>query len=651
MTNNLTLRSLTLVLLLFLGYALYAASKLATANPVAAKENKEVPYLTPQAQRLSLIQVSEEQGQSAEQVQEVHILRPVDEFPEPVGVIEPVTENITLKETSKEEIYTLTPVATPSSQQTSILTEPQITPQQTIFPENSFLQEEEKVTATQSTLPHNNEEIASIPSSSSAFLGNTEVIEKVPCSTFTTFTKFVSRGEVEGESYHCGYIRVPEKHDSPDSPTIKLGYVILRSTASNPSPVPLLMIQGGPGGSSIELVAAYAFWGSSPALATVRSQRDIVAIDYRGSTYALPRLICSNPQPMILHRATEPNVDDVQVKQEVLKACFDSWQKRGVDLAAFNSVEIANDYALALPALGYPQAHVYGGSYGSIAAQYLMRDYPELLYSVVLDAPVAPYLHWPLNTPQAANDAFEHLFENCKADISCQRNYPNLEKVFTDTVDKLNAQPVALTLNIQGQRQEARLNGDLWVQGLYELMYRDPKQVLSNIFRTSTGDYNAAGKVLVDIITYKSIFSPPQETFVVNSGLYISVTCADEFTFTDADWDFTGLVPQIAKPIAEYLDNDLPELCSAWPVPLLAERLKEPVVSDIPTLVFSAKFDPVTPPIYAEKIASHLSKAQLYISSTDGHSVLNNPCAWQIINVFLDNSSNPPNSNCFEASR
>ena len=645
MTNSLVLRFFLFILLFFLGCTPNANGTTTKANSqenTSSQETKIVEPLQPSQETLLAIEISEKEDS------EVHTLQLVNEPPETVGIMKPVLED----KTTAEEVHVLVPITTshstqqvesPSETQNAYV-EPKL-PVQRSIPENNSAD----ISPESAIFP--NYEEANIAPNSTSLEGNAEITEDVPCTTFPTFTKFVSRGEVEGKSYHCGYIHVPEEHDNLSSPTLKLGYIILKSTSNNPSPIPFLMIQGGPGGSSIELVAAYAFWGSNPALATVRSQRDIIAIDYRGSTYSLPRLICPTPQSMILHRATSPNVDDVHVKKQTLQACFSSWQQRGVNLSAFNSIEIANDYALALTALGYPQVHVYGGSYGSIAAQYIMRDYPELLHSVILDAPVAPYLHWPLNTPQAANSAFKHLFENCKADINCQQNYPDLEKVFITTVDKLNEQPVSLTLTINGQKQEAKLNGDLWVQGLYELMYRNPGQVRSNIFRTSIGDYSAASNILADIVAYKSIFSPPEETFVVSSGLYMSVTCADEFTFTDADWDFTGLIPQVARPVTEYLDNDLPELCSAWPVPLLDKRLKEPVISDIPTLVFSAKFDPVTPPAYAEKIVENLSRAHLYISSTDGHSVLNNSCTWQIINDFLNNPFNLPNNNCFEVIR
>ena len=649
MKSSLILRSFILILLFFLGCAPNAnstANKATSKETPSSQESKIAKPLQPSQETLSAIEILEQEGQEI-QGSEIPILRPVTDLPEAEGIMEPV---IAEDKTSFPETNILGPVtenpspqllpSTSEKQKQNTNVEAQAPTQQDISLEN-YLPD----ISPESTLRPNNEGAATIPNSS-ILQNSAEVIEDVPCSTFTTLARFVSRGEVEGKSYYCGYIHVPEEHSNPDSSTLKLGYVILKSTSSNPSPIPLLMIQGGPGGSSIELAAAYAFWGSRPALATVRSQRDVVAIDYRGSTYSIPRLICPTPEPMILHRATNPNVDDIDVKQKVLQDCFNSWQERGVNLAAFNSIEITNDYALALSVLGYEQVHVYGGSYGTIAAQYLMRDYSELLHSVILDAPVAPYLHWPLNTPQAANNAFKNLFENCKADIRCQQNYPDLEEVFIATVDKLNEQPVSITLDIHNQRQEAKLNGDLWVQGLYELMYRDPKQVRSNIFRISQGDYNAAAKVLADIVTYQSIFSPPEEAFVVSSGLYISVTCADEFTFDDTDWDFTGLIPQVARPIAEYLDNDLPELCSAWPVPLLDKRLKEPVTSDIPTLVFSAKFDPVTPPIYAEAIASELPRSYLHISSTDGHSVLNNPCAWRIINDFLSNPLNSPNGSC-----
>src|SRR5262245_39165083 len=59
-------------------------------------------------------------------------------------------------------------------------------------------------------------------------------------------------GFAPGPDFVCGYLTVPEQHSRPDGPTIALGVVILKSNGPSPRPDPLVMAQGGPGGSTIE---------------------------------------------------------------------------------------------------------------------------------------------------------------------------------------------------------------------------------------------------------------------------------------------------------------------------------------------------------------------------------------------------------------
>ncbi len=49
----------------------------------------------------------------------------------------------------------------------------------------------------------------------------------------------------------CGWLTVPAQHGQPDGSTLRLAVGIVRSQAEQVQPDPLVMLQGGPGGSSI----------------------------------------------------------------------------------------------------------------------------------------------------------------------------------------------------------------------------------------------------------------------------------------------------------------------------------------------------------------------------------------------------------------
>ena len=55
-----------------------------------------------------------------------------------------------------------------------------------------------------------------------------------------------------GEDVVCGYLVVPEMYAHPDGPTIRLAVIILKSSAGNPAPDPMVLNQGGPGGGTID---------------------------------------------------------------------------------------------------------------------------------------------------------------------------------------------------------------------------------------------------------------------------------------------------------------------------------------------------------------------------------------------------------------
>jgi hypothetical protein len=58
-------------------------------------------------------------------------------------------------------------------------------------------------------------------------------------------------GEIEGRTYDCGVVTVPENYDAPNGRTIELAYMRLRSSSPTPTADPLVYLAGGPGGSSI----------------------------------------------------------------------------------------------------------------------------------------------------------------------------------------------------------------------------------------------------------------------------------------------------------------------------------------------------------------------------------------------------------------
>ncbi|NJN99513.1 MAG: alpha/beta hydrolase [Anaerolineales bacterium] len=245
----------------------------------------------------------------------------------------------------------------------------------------------------------------------------TAAFESTECTFEFPIAQYLSPGSL---GFKCGYVTVPEQHRDPDGPTIRLAVAILPSTAENPAPDPLFMAQGGPGGSSLELFPLFML--NNP----IREERDIVIFDQRGTLYSEPNLLCPE-----LDKLTKETLEldlskeeGEKLSQEAYQACGDRLTGAGVNLSAYNSLENAADVNAVRAALGYEQINFYGVSYGTLLGLHTMRDFPEILRSVVLDAVVPAQGSFLNQTARSANRAFKEVIQLCADDSGCNAAIP-----------------------------------------------------------------------------------------------------------------------------------------------------------------------------------------------------------------------------------
>src|SRR5574341_1268967 len=93
-------------------------------------------------------------------------------------------------------------------------------------------------------------------------------------------------GEVEGKTFVCGYVDVPEFHADPTGKTIRLSVAIIKGRGAEKDP--LVMFTGGPGGNVFNLAPPMSSSMGTP----VWDYRDIVLMSERGSIGAAPELTC-----------------------------------------------------------------------------------------------------------------------------------------------------------------------------------------------------------------------------------------------------------------------------------------------------------------------------------------------------------------------
>ncbi len=440
-----------------------------------------------------------------------------------------------------------------------------------------------------------------------------------------------------GHDVDCGYLIAPEDHTKPDGKTIRLAVARFKSDAPQPKPDPIVYLEGGPGGSPLKAYVSQFDAIFGPLLA----DRDLIMFDQRGTGYSEPALSCPEikqlaldtlDQDLSLEKSNELN------KEAALK-CRDRLAKDGVDFELFNTAQNAADIDALRQALGLDQIDLYGTSYGTRLALTALRDHPQGIRSAIIDSVVPLQVDLFAQTPVNGAQALAKVFKACEADTTCNQNYPNLNQVFSDLKAQLDKQPAKfdVTLNT-GEKKEALLNGDSLVgtlfQGLYatSLIPSFPRM----IYDARDGKYDLlAGIIAANIAQLDDI----------SYGMYYSVHCQEEAPYTNVD-QMKAATRQYPD-FAVLGDTGTLAVCHDWKVPNAPAVENEPVSSDVPTLVFSGEFDPITPPAYGEAAAQTLSKSTFFLIPHAGHAAsVTEDCPRNILLAYLDDPAKKPDSAC-----
>ena len=442
----------------------------------------------------------------------------------------------------------------------------------------------------------------------------------------------------------CGYVSVPLRHGKADSPRIRLAVVLIPAAdQSNRKPDPLFLAQGGPGGSTIGGFAQVllADQAKRPVL-----NRDLVLWDQRGTYFSQPRLQCRETTKLPANAKPEQ-------EREALVQCGKRLQAEAGDLSAFNSLENARDADAIRAALGYEKFNFYGVSYGTELGQFLMRERPQHLRAVILDAVVPLGFSLVTDVPVVKQRVMQQFSSACRESESCNLAYPGLGDRYLALLDKLDKTPVALPAPggpllgkarpanspVSPQAEPDTMSGRDLDGALYQSIYsREAVPLVPYIIeRAEQGDYSFA-------INFVQLMQASRSDMA--DGMYMAVVCSEYGDTPDVALKFPGVIKRLADEAAED-GKQILEVCRNWGIGLLDKSLLEPVRSDIPTLLISGSFDPITPPAHAQRVASHLSRAQSVTFARGAHGqAFLLPCANQLISAFLDNPEAKQQAGC-----
>jgi pimeloyl-ACP methyl ester carboxylesterase len=451
-----------------------------------------------------------------------------------------------------------------------------------------------------------------------------------------------------GANVTCGYVMVPQDHQGDAQDTIRLYTAVYRSNSATPQPDPIIFLQGGPGGAIVNTLAmSYA-----PFIAPLTANRDLIVFDQRGTGLSEPALSC--PEYTALSEAIysgELSLEEIaEPSIEAIGACSARLQaEAGVNPAAYTSAQNAADVATIAAVLGYEQVNLYGGSYGTRLAQTVMRDYPALVRSAILDGVIPIELNLFEQQASKSQDALNRIFAACAADSACAEAYPDLEQVFADLMGNLAQDPLSVDLTLPGTGRDIdlTLTPEMFLSGLFfSFQVGDLAATIpQTIYQVRDGDVSGIRTALI---------IPFLIGDGINIGKFFAVNCHEEAYASsaealDASADAYPLVGGLVRLAFGGSGQALLDTCAAWGAQPFDAREVEALRSDIPSLLMSGEFDSATPPLWAEQVAANLSRSTSIVLPAKGHvESLRGGCPVAIASAFLDDPQTQPDTSCLD---
>jgi pimeloyl-ACP methyl ester carboxylesterase len=271
-----------------------------------------------------------------------------------------------------------------------------------------------------------------------------------------------------------------------------------------------------------------------------------------------------------------------------------------------------------------------------------MQAYPASLQAVILDSPVPPHFQSDLTTGLAINE----LIESCLSTPECADAYPELAIELRLVISRLNQHPVEIRSDRPGTEE-----GTTWlVDGDY---YSD---LLANTLRDSSV-LSLIPMVIHETASGRHAFIElPMQMAIemidsASLGTNYSIQCfsaARNFTASYAGPETGGMD---SATVATETRADLDD-CTEWrgETPLASSDLELDITgipAEIPTLVLSGRFDPLTRPGYGQWITQHLGIAQAMTFGNAGHGVIgSSDCADALMAEFLEGPSEKLDLSC-----
>lgn len=441
----------------------------------------------------------------------------------------------------------------------------------------------------------------------------------------------------------CGWLEAPENRAKAENGAkVRLPVVIIEPDLERYAPV--VFLTGGPGqpiyiATDEDMDWWFDYYDEQDWL---RGRR-LVLFDQRGSGMAEPLLDCPEMKDPYVWGGVSAYPGggyDPGGGLSPPQICARFFTDQGIEIAAYNSSESAADVEDLRQGLAIERWVLFGVSYGTRLAMTVLRDYPANIEAAVLDSVLPPEVDYIGDSAKAMNAALLLLDQACARDAACDEAFGELLPKIKETVTRFDAAPLPLRLSDLNEAPAfVSFDGSAYLSTLFSALYdwQQIERLPLLIDATARQDYR-----------YLAEWANPQYLGEddLAYGVFLSIGCAEELPFLSDD-KLAGEARRFPY-LANWLEGDFFIWnCPDWPVPAAAAIANQPVASDVPVLLLSGEYDPVTPSAWAAAALTHLPRGHHVVFKGLGHDVVDSSyCGSAVVADFLANPLAEPKSDC-----
>lgn len=455
------------------------------------------------------------------------------------------------------------------------------------------------------------------------------------------------RGEIDYEpgEIECGFITVPENRSNPDSRLIRVHYVKIAATGEDEDgeegeetqaentarPDPIVYLTGGPG---VGVGGYVARLREHPVV----NHRDLYILEQRGigASGDLCPYFNDTDRGSVW---TETLYAGEVAAAERMRACFETSREAGIDLSGYNTIENARDVRALREALGFEEWNVWGISYGSHLGQMLLREDPDGVRAIVLDAIVPNDIGDLMRMGRWGGRVLENIFSTCENASVCE----DLESRFEAALETAKADPVVVDTDDTELFPEGkvRFGGEILAFAPFMMMYeQDEHPAIPAVMDTLITAVETRDMTVYELLASGGDSGPGG--FTISLGMANAIRCNDGYyagaaRVAESDLaenpQFRGLLRTVEGAAYQA------QVCVEEGLGPRNREAYELVETDIPALIVNGAWDPVTPPPLAEAIVPGFSNGRYIEVPYAGHGPTRSmgECAGEVLTAFFDN--------------